>query len=126
MSLNAGGTIFPIERRGAYMSKPFSELRKNMPPERQRHIAAKTEKLKQEMALQELRQALLLTQKELAEKLQVNQAAISKFENQSDIYIGTLRKILLAMGGDLKIIAHFDEGDVLINQFNEVRPSAVA
>jgi DNA-binding transcriptional regulator YiaG len=108
------------------MSKPISELRKNMSPERRQRIAAKTAQLKQEMALQELRQALALTQKELAEKLHVNQAAVSKFENQSDIYIGTLRKILAAMGGELRITAHFDEGDVQISQFNEVRRPVVA
>lgn len=108
------------------MSKPISELRKNMTPERRKHIAAKTAQLKQEMALQELRQALDLTQKELAEKLHVNQAAVSKFENQSDIYIGTLRKILAAMGGELRITAHFDEGDVQISQFDEVRRPVMA
>lgn len=91
-----------------------------MSPERRQRIADKTAELKQEMALQELRQALALTQKELAEKLHVNQAAVSKFENQSDIYIGTLRKILAAMGGELRITAHFDEGDVQISQFNAV------
>lgn len=105
------------------MSKPISELRKDMSAERQRRILAKTEKLKHEMALSELRQAIDLTQKELAERLHVNQAAISKFESQSDIYISTLRKIICAMGGDLKIIAHFDEGDVLIDQFYDMHCS---
>jgi DNA-binding transcriptional regulator YiaG len=106
------------------VSRPISELRNNMSADRRRRILAKTEALKQEMALCELRQAIDLTQKELAERLNVNQAAISKFESQSDIYIGTLRKIIYAMGGDLKIVAHFDEGDVLIDQFNDVHCSA--
>jgi transcriptional regulator with XRE-family HTH domain len=97
-----------------------------MSPERRQRIAVKTAQLKQEMALQELRQALDLTQKELAEKLHVNQAAVSKFENQSDIYIGTLRKILAAMGGELRITAHFDEGDIQISQFDEVRRPVMA
>jgi transcriptional regulator with XRE-family HTH domain len=108
------------------MSKPISELRKTMSPERRKRISAKTAQLKQEMALQELRQALDLTQKELAEKLNVNQAAVSKFENQSDIYIGTLTKILVAMGGELRITAHFDEGDIQISQFDEVRRPVMA
>jgi transcriptional regulator with XRE-family HTH domain len=103
------------------MSKPISELRKNLSPERQNRIARKTEILKKEMALQELRQALNMTQTELAEKLQVNQAAVSKFENQSDIYISTLRRILTGMGGELRITAHFPEGDVQINQFHDAR-----
>ena len=81
------------------MSKPISELRKGMSKERLERIAKKTEALKKEMALQELRQALNMTQAELAEKLHVNQAAVSKYENQSDLYISTLRRILSSMGG---------------------------
>jgi transcriptional regulator with XRE-family HTH domain len=72
------------------------------------------------MALKDLRQALKLTQDELARSLKMKQAAISKFERQSDIYLSTLRKILFVMGADLKIVAHFPEGDVLINQFNDI------
>ena len=108
------------------MSKPISELRKGMSKERLDRIAKKTEALKKEMALQELRQALSMTQTELAEKLNVNQAAVSKFENQSDIYISTLRRILSGMGGELRITAHFEEGDVQISQFNELHDKATA
>jgi transcriptional regulator with XRE-family HTH domain len=103
------------------MSKPFKTLLEKMPAERRERIKIKTEFLKNEMALRELRQALELTQEELANSLEMNQAAISKFEYQRDIYISTLRKILHAMGADLRIIAHFPHGDVLINQFDEVR-----
>lgn len=103
------------------MSKPYRELREKMTPEQLKLSKTKTEVLKNEMALQELRQALDLTQEELARELHVNQAAVSKFESQSDIYISTLRKILFAMGGELKIVAHFDDGDVLINQFDDIR-----
>ena len=103
------------------MSKPFKTLLERMPAERRSRIKIKTELLKREMALRELRQALDLTQEELANSLKMNQAAISKFEHQSDIYISTLRKILFAMGGNLEIVAHFRDGDVLINQFDDVR-----
>lgn len=103
------------------MSKPFKNLLDDMTPERRERIRIKTSVLKNEMALGELRQALDLTQEELARTLHVKQAAVSKFENQSDIYLSTLRKILTAMGGELRIIAHFEDGDVLINQFSDVR-----
>ena len=106
------------------MSKPFKKLLEDISPERKERIRIKKELLKQEMALRELRQALALTQEELANNLNMNQAAISKFEKQSDIYISTLRRILSAMGADLKIVAHFSEGDVVINQFNELRDNA--
>ena len=107
------------------MSKPFSELREKMTLEQRKRSKIKTEVFKNEMALQELRQALDLTQEELARELHVNQAAVSKFESQSDVYISTLRKILFAMGGELKIVARFDDGDVLINQFDDIRKGEV-
>lgn len=99
-------------------AKPFKQLLQAMPPERRKRIRLKTELLKHEVALQELRQALELTQTEVATSLHMNQAAISKFERQSDIYISTLRKILSVMGAELKIVARFPDGEVVINQFN--------
>jgi len=95
------------------MSKPFKNLIEKMPAERQERIKQKAKNLKTQMALGELRRALELTQEQVAGSLNMNQAAISKFEHQSDIYIGTLRKILLAMGADLRIIAHFSDTDVV-------------
>lgn len=50
----------------------------------------------------------------------MNQAAISKLEHQSDMYISTLRKFLSAMGGNLRIVASFQEGEVVIKQFEEI------
>ncbi|MGB4241896.1 MAG: XRE family transcriptional regulator, partial [Kiritimatiellia bacterium] len=87
------------------MSRPFKKLLENMPRDRRERIRLKTEVLKNEMALKDLRQALKLTQDELARSLKMKQAAISKFERQSDIYLSTLRKILFVMGADLKIVA---------------------
>jgi transcriptional regulator with XRE-family HTH domain len=106
------------------MSKPFSTLLEKMPEARRKRIAARASRLKKEMALRELRQALDLTQTQLAEAMNMKQAAVSKFERQSDLYLSTLRNILCAMGADLKIIARFPEGDVQINQFDEIRSEA--
>ncbi len=103
------------------MSKPFNNLIKEMPVERQERIKQKAKILKNQMALSELRRALQLTQGQLAEKMSMNQAAVSKFEHQSDLYISTLRKILTAMGAELKIVAQFPDADVVINQFSDVQ-----
>jgi DNA-binding transcriptional regulator YiaG len=89
------------------MSKPFKNLIEKMPAERQNRIKQKAKELKTQMALGELRRALDLTQEQVAGSLNMNQAAISKFEHQSDIYIGTLRKILSAMGAELKLLHIF-------------------
>ena len=108
------------------MSKPFKNLIEKMPIDSQERIKQKAKILKAEMALGELRRALNLTQEQLAESLSMNQAAISKFENQSDIFIGTLRKILSSMGAELRIIAHFPDTDVVIDQFTDLQESNAA
>lgn len=88
-----------------------------MPPQRREAVEDRAQVILLRLALQELRQARQLTQKELAEILNINQAALSKMENQRDMRISTLRKLLAAMGGHLKIVAEFPEGEVVIHQF---------
>ena len=102
------------------MANRFNNLIENMSPERRKRISEKKEELYEELALQELRQALQLTQQQIARTLKLNQAAISKIEHQSDMYVSTLRRFLNAMGGELRIIAHFPQGDVVIKQFEDI------
>ena len=53
--------------------------------------------------------------------LQMNQAAISKLEHQSDMYVSTLRRFVATLGGELRIVAHFPQGDVVVNQFEDIQ-----
>lgn len=99
------------------MAKSFNELKEKMSPERREKIEDQAQAILISMALQELRQTRHLTQQDLANILNMNQAALSKMENQSDMRVSTLRKLLEAMGGTLKIVAEFPEGEVVINQF---------
>ena len=69
-----------------------------------------------EMPLHELRQARGLSQKMLAEVLNVQQPSIAKMEKRTDMYLSTLRSHIEAMGGELDIIARFLDGAVKINQ----------
>lgn len=100
------------------MAKSFRELRRKMSPERQARAKARTEEMLAELALQELRQALNMTQEEVAAAMQMNQGAVSKMEHQSDIYVSTLRKFISAMGGQLKLVASFPDREVVISQFD--------
>jgi transcriptional regulator with XRE-family HTH domain len=102
------------------MTRSFKELKEKMSSERREKIEDRAQAMLIGMALQELRQARQLTQQDLANVLNVNQAALSKMENQADMRISTLRKLLTAMGGNLKIIAEFPEGEVVIDQFEHV------
>ncbi|HRD68066.1 MAG TPA: XRE family transcriptional regulator, partial [Candidatus Competibacter sp.] len=70
-----------------------------------------------EMPLQALRRALDLTRQQVAASLGINQVAVSKMEGQTGLYVSTLRRFVEAMGGELRIVAHFPEGNVEISQF---------
>ena len=102
------------------MAKSFKELKEKMSPQRREQIQDRAQAILLGMALQELRKTRHFTQQELADILDVNQAALSKMENQTDIRVSTLSKLLSAMGGSLKIVAEFPEGEVVINQFEPV------
>jgi predicted transcriptional regulator len=102
------------------MAKKFKEFEARMSPERRSRIQAKADELIREMPLDELREALRLTQESLAESLHVNQAAISKVERRTDMLVSTLRKIIEAMGGELEIRAVLPSGVVRITQFEDI------
>ena len=99
------------------MAKKFSELVAQMSPESRARSDALYRQLLAEMPLQELRKALELTQQQVAASLGVNQVAVSKMESQTDMYVSTLRRFVEAMGGQLRIVAHFPQGTVEISQF---------
>jgi transcriptional regulator with XRE-family HTH domain len=52
------------------------------------------------MALEELRDSLRMTQRDLAQTLNVDQSAISKLEHRTDIYVSTLRRCTATMGAN--------------------------
>ena len=102
------------------MTKPYSILRDKMKPTARQKAAEKTKVLLNAMPLQELRHARNLSQEQLAQTLSIKQAAVSKLEKRTDMYVSTLRNVIKAMGGDLEIIAKFPDGSVLISQFEDI------
>lgn len=108
------------------MAKKFSNLREKMSPESQARAEAKAQVLLAEMPLNELRQARGLSQKVLAEILNVQQPSIAKMERRTDMYLSTLRSHIEAMGGHLDLIARFPEGDVKISNFSDLESDANA
>lgn len=60
--------------------------------------------------LAELRQARGLSQSEVAERAGLAQANLSRVESQDDMRLGTLQKIVTAMGASLSIVARFPDG----------------
>lgn len=92
----------------------FSKLRAGLSEERQKQIAQKTAKLRQEIAL---RQARNMTQIALGEILSIEQPVIANMEKHTDMYLSHFRRFIEAQGGTLSITAHFPEGDVEITTF---------
>ncbi|HMT09854.1 MAG TPA: helix-turn-helix transcriptional regulator [Pyrinomonadaceae bacterium] len=101
------------------MAKPFSILRDKMSPEARQRATELADEMIREMRLTELRNALGVSQDELAQLMDKKQAAISRFERRSDMHISTLREFIAALGGRLQVIASFPEGSYHINQFEE-------
>lgn len=96
------------------MAKSYAQLRTKMTPKQRAAAAKLARQLADELPLNQLRHALLLTQQQLAESLGVSQVAISKMENQSDMLISTLQRIVEAMGGELELRVRFPQGDVTL------------
>ena len=101
------------------MAKSFTNLLNALPKERRERVEARAQEMLLEMALQDLRQKRHLTQQQLAERLNLQQAAVSKMENQSDMHIATLQRMIAAMGGHLKLVAQFPDEEIVINQFEQ-------
>jgi len=104
----------------------FSELAKQtMKPEsiaRSRKAAIKEIAA---MELAELRDTLKVTQVDLAERVKVSQAAISKLEKRNRNILDQLRSIVFAMGGKLIIIADFDDRKVALSHIGKAGDSYV-
>lgn len=108
------------------MAKKFETLLNDLDADRRARIRARTDELLAALPLNELRKARELSQEEMADLLDVNQATVSKMERRTDMYLSTMRRFVRAMGGELEIRARFPEGVVEIDQFGAIptMPSA--
>ena len=93
-----------------------------LPKKRRERIRRRAEELAaEEMTLRELRKARERSQVKLGKELGINQAAVSKLERRTDMYLSTLRGLVEAMGGSLEIVACFpDRPPVKIVQFESL------
>lgn len=88
----------------------WTDIKTRVTPETRSRIESEARRLSDELHLSQLRKARGLTQEALAELLGVSQAEVSKMERRSELYIGTLRKFVEAMNGELVLAARFPDG----------------
>lgn len=103
--------------KGANLKRIWDELSE----ERKTKIQQRSKELLSEYnTLQELRQALELSQCDIAETLQVHQVNISKIENRDDIRLSTLRDYLSSLGGQMRIVVDFPgKSSIVLKGFND-------
>ena len=100
------------------MTIEFDDFMAKLPQKRRQAVKKRAaELIAEEATLRQLREAQERSQEELAKKLHINQAGVSKLERRTDMYLSTLRGFIEAMGGKLEIIARFPNQAVRITQF---------
>jgi DNA-binding transcriptional regulator YiaG len=88
----------------------WSDIKARTKPQTRSRIEAEARRLSDDLHLSQLRKARGLTQDTMAELLGVSQAEVSKMERRTELYVGTLRKFIEAMNGELVIAARFPDG----------------
>ncbi|HVG08340.1 MAG TPA: XRE family transcriptional regulator [Thermoanaerobaculia bacterium] len=71
----------------------------------------------EQAVLKTLRESRKLSQEELAKRLHVTQATVSKMERRPDMYLSTLRSAIAAMGGELEVRVRFPDEEFRVMQF---------
>jgi DNA-binding XRE family transcriptional regulator len=100
------------------MAKTFDQLAgRTMSAASRARAARRTREILAELLLAEVRKLAGKSQSELAEPLGIKQPSLSKLENQDDMQISTLQRIVEALGGKVEIIARFPKTAVRIRQF---------
>ncbi len=82
----------------------FKELLAQESPEVQNRVAEKVEMLHRDIALSQLREALNISQTELAKALGVTTPSVARMEQpDNDPRLSTLKRYVVALGGVLSI-----------------------
>jgi transcriptional regulator with XRE-family HTH domain len=105
----------------------FSELAKqSMKPDSKPRSRKAANREIAAMELSELRDTFKVTQLDLAGRMKVSQAAISKLEKPNrNIHVDQLRSIVSAMGGNLRIIADFEDRKIELSHIGKVENSPI-
>jgi transcriptional regulator with XRE-family HTH domain len=95
------------------MRKTWAEIKnETMSKAEQRHAAELARRELARMELAELREALQVSQEELADRLKVTQAAISRLERRPNLLLESLVNYIRALGGRLELHAVLPNGTV--------------
>ena len=83
----------------SYLERKLAAL----PVDRRAKVDAMAAQIVESNRLSHLRETLGITQSDLADRLSVNQAAVSQIERRGDMRLSTLRRYVTALGGRLEV-----------------------
>ena len=102
----------------------WSDIKARIKPAMRARIEGEGRRLSDDLHLSHLRKARGLTQETMADLLGVSQAEVSKMERRTELYVGTLRKFIEAMNGELVLAARFPDGVEIPIQLAEAEDAA--
>jgi DNA-binding XRE family transcriptional regulator len=112
-------TLKSCDQKGYSMTrtKPFRDLAASAraDPRRAARIEQHKRAIDDILALTQIRQQRGVTQRDLASRLGVSQANVSRIEREDDVYVSTLRRYVEALGGELEITAVFGDERVSLS-----------
>jgi hypothetical protein len=96
----------------AYRPVPADEVFASFTPKERAEVKARAaELIAEEYALRDLRKARRVTQEQVARRLGGRQVYVSRLESRADMKLSTLQDYVRALGGDLRLVVTFPEGD---------------
>jgi transcriptional regulator with XRE-family HTH domain len=103
------------------MAKPWKTIPSKLSNQRREDIREAARRDPAVMRLAELRKARHLSQQALADAMETAQPEVSRIENSAELYLGTLRRYVEAIGGKLELVVRFgDDAEYRLEQFEDL------
>jgi len=98
-------------------TKSFSELRKQMTPERRAKNETRAQLMLLLLTLAERQKSLGVKQEDIDKDLEAVQFSLSQLESQDDLQVSILSRYIKTLGGNLKLVAQFSDDEIVLAQF---------
>lgn len=96
------------------MGRNLNQVLADLPADRRARVDARYREMKAEIeSLRELRRAAGKAQADVASALKIKQPSVSKIEQQTDMYLSTLRSYVQAIGGELDLVVRLPKRPAL-------------
>lgn len=96
----------------------FSQLTADFSDSRKAKIAAQTQQLKAEIAKAELDEIWETYQTQIADRLNLPLSQVAQLEQDTKLYLTSLRQAIQSAGGELNITVRFGDREIKIQEYN--------